>query len=112
MGNENQLEVFQDLRDRLIVIETKLDQYTLVQKRAYQAQALAERNAEDIRELMIYAGEIRSTAMQAKTIGENCTEKVSKMEASRTWLMRLVFGALILAVLDLVVGMSSSGVGV
>ena len=99
-----------ELRDRLIVIETKLDQYNQVQERAYQAMALAERNADDIRELKTYAGENRSMATQAKTMAENCQEKVSKMEAGVTWLQRLVVGALALAVLDLV-GISARGFG-
>ncbi len=108
MANE---EVFQDLRDRLIVIETKLDQYNQVQERAYQAKAIAERNTDDIRELKTYAAENRSTATQAKTLAEGCQEKVSKMESGLTWLQRLVIGAVTLAVLDLVVGISVRGFG-
>ena len=91
----------QEVRERLVAIETKLDRYQDLQQTAYSAKALAEHNMDDIRELKTYAGENRSTATQAKALAESCTEKVAKIESGNTWLQRVVIGAVILAVLNL-----------
>ncbi len=100
-------EHLQELRERLVRIETKLDRYGHIQETAYAAKALAERNADDIRELKTYAGENRQTGQQAKAIADNCSEKVAKIESGNTWLQRVVIGAVVLVVVNLVMGVAA-----
>jgi len=63
----------QDIRERVVRIETKLDQYNGIREAAYAALEQAEDNTEAIREL----------------------------KDDRKWLWRTVIGAMLLAGLDL-----------
>lgn len=66
----------QEIRERVVRIETKLDEYNGIRKAAYEALETSKDNSEDIRDL----------------------------KDDRKWLWRTVAGAFLIAVFDLVMG--------
>jgi DNA-directed RNA polymerase subunit F len=96
-----------EIRERLVAIETKLEQYNRTEDTARHAKAVAENAAEDIRELKTESVENRKEAAYAAKLAESNTEKITKLEGEKIWLQRVIYGAVALAVLDLVVGVGS-----
>ncbi len=97
------------MKERLVRIETKLDRYHHIQEAAYGAKALAERNAEGVRELKVEVGENRREAQHARTLAQSCSERVQEIQAGNTWLQRLVIGAVVLMVIDVVLKVAAGG---
>ena len=79
---------FAELKERLIVIETKLDHYNEIRTTAFDAKAIAIRNTDDIRELKVRADANRECAGSAKTTAEAARDDIAEMKESSKWLTR------------------------
>lgn len=78
-----------ELRERLVTIETKLDNYNRASDAAYRALSLAERNAQEITDIKTTAVETRQNAYAGKTIAENCREDIIEIKESLKWAHRI-----------------------
>ena len=99
-----------ELRERLIVIETKLDHYNEIRTTAYTAMVTATRNADEIRELKGYATANRECAAKANGTADAARDDIAEMKESQRWLVRsvvaVVFGFVFNLVFNLVQGVS------
>ena len=77
-----------ELRERLIVIETKLDHYNEIRTTAFNAQAIATRNTEDIRDLKLRATENRECSLSAKNTAETGRDDIAEMKENHKYLTR------------------------
>lgn len=87
--------------ERLTAIETKLDQYNLTKDTAYQAAALAERNAGDIRDAKDRLREIENNADIAKNLAEQCQDDVSEIKDGSRWMTRTAIGLALVTLINL-----------
>lgn len=96
------------MRERLVVIETKLDHYNETRQAAFRAISLGERNELAINDLKVQQAENRATAETAKTVAENGREDISEIKDSLRWTTRtsivLMAGLAINIILNFVTG--------
>jgi hypothetical protein len=74
-----------ELRERLVAIETKLDHFNETRNTAYKALAIAERTADDIKDLKVYANENRITSATAKNMAEGSSKDITELKDSLRW---------------------------
>lgn len=78
------IEVLQEIRERIVRIETKLDNYNDLRYKAEEAYALAKQN----------------------------NSRLDRVESNQTWLWRTVVGALITGTIAAIFALLKGGVGV
>ena len=105
-------QVLIDIRERLVRIETQTAQFYETRDKAYEALAIAQRNALDIAELKIYAAENRVNAATAKNRADAACDDLGEMKDSQKWNHRtaivLVTGFLLNLVYTLVQGIGDA----
>ena len=94
-----------ELRERLIVIETKLDHYNEIRTTAFSAQAAAARNTDDIKDLKVQSTANRECSASAKGTAETARDDIAEMKENNKWLTRstimLVLGFLVNLIFNL-----------
>lgn len=89
-SRNNTNSLFADLRERMVAIETKLDQFNETRETAHKALAIAERNADDITELKSFAAQNRDNSTAAKQLAEIGKDDICEIKESRKWNFRAV----------------------
>ena len=82
-----------DLRERMVAIETKLDNFQETHKTAYEALAVSMRNERDIADLKTYAVQNRENAVAARSIAENDAADIVEIKEQQRWNTRFIIGA-------------------
>lgn len=89
--------------ERLVRMETKLDQYNLTVETAHAAKAIADRNADDVRELKTRMSETCNTAVAAKNLSESNEADIAEMADTNKWIYRGAVGLGALGIINLAV---------
>lgn len=90
--NHNSINMHMELRERLVAIETKLDQYNETRQTAFTALAVAQRNQSDIAEIKTFIRETRMCAEAAKNNSDRAREDIDEDREARKWERRTTFG--------------------
>lgn len=94
---ENEKEVMQEVLERLIKIETKLDSYSDAKRKTYENE----------KEIIKLKGEIE--ILQKDNSVQNM--EIAELKEKNKWLSRTAAGAIITGIIGIMVALISTGVG-